>query len=435
MKWSQPADRRVVEAVVASFREPVEGLHELLSALSLRQWEQSYYWLDASGVALYFFSRVQDLALADTIPSATWARMKQNLADNKIRSASMFREYVDLNQAFQQQGIDYCNLKGFTLYPESCPDSTLRYQSDFDFLVDGEHLEACHSILSKRGYVVRGSTSTVREYKTDGHQLADIADLYKTKQQRCVEIHFKCEERESCAPTRDARLDRLERQGRDGVSLPALSAVDQLVAQAVHLFGHICSPHTRLAWLLEHRWNIETHAADSDFWNRVSDQIRSDDSSALAVGVSALLVADLFNASLPARIEEIAATRVPEGVALWLRRYGRRAVLADFPGTKLNLMLREQICQNRIGWHDEKRKTLVPSRRPLRIVHFDDEAGAMDRLRGELYQLRYEFFRLRFHVVEGFRYAGESVRWGRYLKRHKARVEQKDTGHAHAAAN
>ena len=121
MKWSQNADWRVVEAVVTAFSKPDDGLYALLLPLSLHQWERSYYWLDASGMALYLLRQLENLDLLDTLPRQVRTRLKQNYADNRLRSTSMFQEFVELNSAFQAAGVDYCNLKGFTLAPISLP--------------------------------------------------------------------------------------------------------------------------------------------------------------------------------------------------------------------------------------------------------------------------------------------------------------------------
>ncbi len=190
MKWSQPADRRVVAAVVATFAEPADGLYAKLLPLSERQWQQSLFWLDASGLALYFLDRIESLGLLNTLPPSIVQRLQQNLADNGQRSASMLEEFLDLNAAVQKAGVDFCNLKGFTLSPDSCPNPALRCQLDFDFLVDGKHRGLCRELRAQRGYVLRGATPSVLEFKTDTARLATIGDLYKISQQRSIEIHF-----------------------------------------------------------------------------------------------------------------------------------------------------------------------------------------------------------------------------------------------------
>ena len=416
MKWSQPADRRVVEAVVAVFRAPADMLHARLSQLTEAQWIRSYYWLDASGMALYLLDRIVSQELENAIPSTVLERLRQNLADNRRRTDSMRIEYAELNREFEVNGIDYCNLTGFTLALHSCPNPVLRCQLDFDFLVDGKDLETCREILTRRGYTLRGSTSTVWEFKTETDELADLADHYKPKSQRCVEIHFACDPQASRLPIRDERLNRIGLVRIGDVTIPALSAVDQFIAQATHLFGHLCGPSTRLAWLLEFARHIKVRYEDREFWTEVAGRAATNRGDSIAVGAVCLLATQVFCTRIPDTLEASLITCVPVGVAMWLDRYGRKALLADFPGTKLHLLLSEQLNAGNTNWKQKKRRMLMPSRRAPKIIHVGRSAGILKRLRGEIYQVRYDLFRLRFHVVEGLRYMIEAVRWRQYLE-------------------
>jgi hypothetical protein len=416
MKWSQPADPRVVEAVISAFNEPTDGLYAQLLPISERQWERSFYWLDASGMALYFLDRIESLDILGTLPRSVVKRLQRNLIDNRQRSASMFEEFLELNAAFQQAGIDFCNLKGFTLFPDSCPDPALRCQLDFDFLVDGAHRDACRPILERRGYVLRGYTPSVWEFKTDTTELANIANLYRTRPQRSVEIHFAFDTQAPNHATRDERLDRRQFFHHEGQTLPRLSSVDQFIGQATHLFGHLCGPSTRVAWLLEFMRHISIQFDQQQFWTEVLNRIAGNREAEIAVGVACLLVRDLFEAEIPALLEFGTIDRVPEAVRLWADLYGGRAVLADFPGTKLHLLLREQLHAGDPRWQQEKRSALLPRRRAPRLLAVSRTAGMGQRLRSEIYQLRYDAFRLRFHIVEGILYLAEARRWRRALK-------------------
>jgi hypothetical protein len=176
VKWIEPADAKVVEAVVAAFRDSAECSRERLSAISQRDWGRSYYWLDASGLALYFLNQLETLAIEDAIPSATFDRLQQNFAENRVRSAAMFAEFASINQALHAAGVDYATLKGFTLSPESCPHPSLRRQLDFDFLVDGSQLELCRKILAESGYVLTAATRTTWEFKAGATELGSMKD-------------------------------------------------------------------------------------------------------------------------------------------------------------------------------------------------------------------------------------------------------------------
>src|ERR1700684_1686168 len=171
MTWSGRASRKVVEAVAATFRDSADESSRRLSALRASDWQRSYHWLDASGMALYFLDRVESLRVEDHLPAATLERLRGNLADNRQRSSTMLVEFASLNQSFQRAGVVYANLKGFTLSPESCPRPELRCQLDFDFVVDGTQLDLCRRILSKTGYELITATPDVWEFKAGSDEL------------------------------------------------------------------------------------------------------------------------------------------------------------------------------------------------------------------------------------------------------------------------
>jgi hypothetical protein len=415
MKWSNPADVRVVEAVVASFRDSAERSQERFSAIGQRAWDLSYFWLDASGLALYFLNRLETLAIEDSIPVATLKRLEQNLSDNRRRSHAMFAEFASVNRMFQAAGVDYANLKGFTLSPESCPIPALRRQLDFDFLVDGSQLERCREVLAEGGYVLTATTAQTWEFKADTSELGGMKNFYKPKLQRSVELHFASSSTD--APSRDERLDRVALRSWDGFTFPALPPSEQFVGQALHLFGHVCSASTRPSWILEYKNHVSCYYNDQDFWQRVAESSRRHHRGPIAIGVASLLSSRLFGCETPALLDEWTLDRLPPSVRLWTERYGSRAVLADFPGTKLYMLLLDELERGdeTRSSRTQKRRRLVPLNRPLRIVYASPNDNLWRRLRKELYQVRYVFLRLRFHVVEGIRYLVETMRWKHQL--------------------
>jgi hypothetical protein len=417
MKLREPADGRVVEAVVGAFRDSAEQSEERLSTISQRAWSRSYYWLDASGLTLYFLNRLETLAIEDAIPVATLRRLQQNLADNRRRSHEMFAEFSTLNRAFQAAGVDYTNLKGFTLSPESCPMPALRRQLDFDFLVDGNQLKLCKEILIEAGYMLTAATRTTWEFKAAASELGGMEDFYKPKLKRSVELHFASSSASTLSPSRDERLDRLTLRSWDGFTFPALSPSEQFVGQALHLFGHLCSACTRPAWILEYKNHVSFYYNDRNFWQSVAERSRANRHAPIAIGVASLLSSFLFGGETPGQLDKWTLDCLPAPVRLWAKHYGPRAVLADFPGTKLYLMLLRELERDdeTRPSHAQKRRRLLPLHRPPRIVYASPHDDLWQCFRKEVYQARFVLFRLRFHFVEGIRYLIETARWKRQL--------------------
>jgi Uncharacterised nucleotidyltransferase len=415
MKWSGRANKQVVEAVVAAFHDSAEMSAHRLSGLTARDWERSYHWLDASGMALYFLDRVESLHIENHLPPATLERLRGNLADNRQRSSIMLVEFASLNQSFQRAGLVYANLKGFSLSPDSCPRPELRCQLDLDFLIDGTQLDLARNILSKTGYELIAATPDVWEFKAGSDELTRITDHYKWRPQRCVELHFATSGPPTHLPFRDARLENRIRHSWGGVTFPALTPADQFIAQAQHIFKHLCSACTRLSWLLEYQRHVAFRFQDQAFWEEVREHAASDPRTSIAIGLTTLLSFRIFGGKAPAQLEEWTSACLPAAVRLWADHYGREALLADFPGTKLYLLLQDELIGNDESWKQTKRRKLMPLRLAPRIVSVSTQDNVWKRMRSELFQLRFLVFRLRFHVVQGLHYLVEASRWKRRL--------------------
>src|ERR1700734_1806807 len=317
MTWSARASRKVVEAVVAAFRDSADESSRRLSALRASEWQRSYHWLDASGMALYFLDKVESLHLESALPKATLERLRGNLADNRKRSSIMFAEFAALNRSFQAAGLVYANLKGFSLSPESCPRPELRCQLDLDFLVDGNQLNLCRDLLSKTGYEVDATTADVWEFKAGSSELTRIHDHYRTRPQRCVELHFASSQAPPHLPFRDSRLERLSHHSWGGLTFPALAPADLFIAQAMHLFKHLCSSCTRLSWLLEYQHYVAVRYHDQSFWDEIQRYARPHRHASIAIGLTTLLSSGIFGGPIPPQLGEWTCDRLPDAVRLW----------------------------------------------------------------------------------------------------------------------
>jgi len=131
--------------------------------------------------------------------------------------------------------------------------------------------------------------------------------------------------------------------------------------------------------------------------------------------LSTLLSSQIFGLEAPPQLEEWTTDRLPASVRLWADQYGRESILADFPGTKLYLLLQEELRVNDGSWQQTKRNSLLPLHRAPRILSTSNRDNVWKRMRREFYQFHFVLFRLRFHVVEGLRYLIEVSRWKRRL--------------------
>jgi hypothetical protein len=217
------------------------------------------------------------------------------------------------------------------------------------------------------------------------------------------------------APTgRDPRLNRLVMWEWSAGSVPSLEPADQLIGQALHLLGHLRHEHTRASWLLEFRHHVLTRRRDAAFWRGVQMRTEKRPEIAIALGLSTLLASELFGRFAPPEMQAWTVHALPPMVRIWADLYGRRAVLADVPGTKLYLLLEDALREAQ----PERpaagaMRQLMPLRRPDRMLTVAPRASLRERVRCERVELQFLLFRLRFHLREGFRYLVESHRWKR----------------------
>jgi len=194
-----------------------------------------------------------------------------------------------------------------------------------------------------------------------------------------------------------------------GVKIPALSAADIVVQQALHVMKHLCGEHTRLSWVLELSRNIRVRENDGAFWKEVRAIAAAEPQGDLAMAMSLWLAAELFESRPIIAADEWAADRIPGGVLMWLRRYARELLLSDSHASKLYLLLRRQL-PNR---PDVKATTrlMIPLCLPARITVPVPGETLVDRLTRYRIEARYSWERFRFHVFEGVRLGIEALCW------------------------
>jgi hypothetical protein len=404
-------DRPLPAAVIASFRDATAPRHRArLRQFSAQGWQRNFRWLDASGLALYFLQRLRALEIEDAVPEPVLSQLEQRHADNEQRTATLFEEVVRINALFRQAGVRYVNLKGFTLVPDFCPDLSLRYQSDCDFLIANADAARCETVLHELGYSTIAANDHVIELKTDAGRTPPLRDLYKAKPQRSVELH-RCDSASS-----DRHPNLLKRSRLVTIkdhAYPALSPDDLLLSQALHLFRHLRSEWTRISWLLEFRHFVLRHSADITFWQEVLPRATEDRQLRIAMAAIVKLSQRTFGRFASEPLTDWSCRHLPGPVGLWIDHFGDDLVMTDFPGSKLYLLLEQALDGAQTS--AALRKRLFPRRAPAPIVA-PPALGFRPRMAAAVSRWGYFFFRLRFHITAGMRYVVASWRWKRLHK-------------------
>lgn len=395
---------RLKEAVVALYRKDSSEGTAALREFSDDDWQKIVYWLDISGMTLYLLEEMCARGIEKTLPVSVLAKLETNLFQNRARTTTLLEEAKRVVGHFNEEHLPLAILKGVTLMPHSVRDCVFRWQADLDILVAVSEADCAIRCLIDLGYAQHAVSGSTVEFRGGSSDVPSLANIYKPSSQKVVELHL-------LSRTEDEdRLSRVECRDIYGVALPSLSTPDIFVQQTIHLLKHLCGEHTRLSWLLELCRMIDAKSDDAEFWRAVKAIATAEEQGGVALGVSLLLAKDIFAVSAPSAIEEWALCNVPPGVHRWVRRYGREILFADSTGSKLYLILRQQLSTRKVV-RRQMWKALIPVHMPWPILKPSANEHPMARL--ARYRAECGFFchRLRFHIVEGLRVVIELVRW------------------------
>jgi hypothetical protein len=400
---------RLKDAIIAAFTESAPSMRVQLDEFSVCDWKKIMFWLDVSGLALYLLDQLILLGVEDCVPWEILMRLWQNLDDNRKRTASLFNEAIAVNEEFRKRKITFALLKGITLWPESVPNIALRCQVDLDLLVRDSDATEANAALGRLGYEVCAVSGNTREYKAGAFGTTTLKDIYKVRKERALDLHLL-----SAPSGRCDRLNRADFRRIKGEIFRVLSPPDVLVQQAIHLFKHMCSEHTRAFWVLEFWRHVMARHDDLEFWRTVDAIAANEWQADIAIGGATMLTTLMFGEFAPYALTRW-SDQLPPGIRLWIQMYGRRILLSDSPCSKLYLLLRPQLVSNPDTVRAARRRLMFPVHLPPRVTRGETGEPFVHRLNRYWAQTRFTFLRMRFHAGEGLRFAIESLRWQRRL--------------------
>jgi len=407
---SRPLTREQLtrRAVLSLFCDPVPEQCSQLVELSVRDWERLMKWLDLSGLALYFLDRVVELKLCDLLPTAVFTRLHLNLIDNTERTRAMLLESMEVQKSFEQVGIPYAVLKGISLWPCAVPKPELRSQFDLDYLVAERDMPTARETLKRGGYRLYAVSGRSSEFKKNERPGVSLRDIYKHFDSYGVELHG--------APGNTngpSVLDRAQWRDVNGMEMPVLNPLDLFLGHGLHTFKHVCGEYVRASQFLEFRRHVLRYQDDGNFWRELRRMAEGNRRACLGLAIVVCLIQDVMGDFAPEALTSWTVDVLPERLRRWVRTYGHRVVLGSYPGTKLHLLLQQELERYGVERKRSTRNLLLPAQLPPPVIRpFANESWST-RIRRYVMHLGTIVERTRFHVVEGLRYAVEGRRWRR----------------------
>lgn len=408
---STPRTSALKEAIVASFVLAPDTARTRLRGFEESDWLSVLWWLDISGMAIYFYHRASEIGGGPLLPQRVEAGLAQRLHNNRVRMKSLLDESRVLAMWFQVGNIPYALLKGVTLAPHSVPEMALRSQADIDVLIANEFADLAVHFVHRLGYRLHARSGGTLEFRAGPPTIPDLANIYSINTQRALELHLSkdgsCESR---------LLSRRVIRDLDGARVFALSPADILTGQARHLLKHLCGEHTRLSWVLEFWRHVNTTHEDDDFWcaaERSAAELAQGD---LAMGMAFWLVGAFFGETSHNIPPQWRAEALPIRVRVWLERYARTLLLRDTVGNKLYALLHKELPGGALH-HRTTFQILLPRVLPATLLEAPPEETPSQMRSRYLFEIRFILNRLWFHLREGVHFAVESCRWNRAVTR------------------
>jgi len=334
LAWEKnPRLPRAAGAVLAALRFAAPA-PELLRRVSDAEWKASLAFCDRSSLTLFLGALYRDY-----LPAWLAERIDRNIANNAERIGRVRAALVEIDAAFEERGIQYLLLKGFSHENDYAPDPYLRVGYDMDLFAPPGSLERAHEALRGMDYVpFEGAEDALADHyppliRKTGWEFR--GDFFDPEIPACIDLHYRFWDPATehfDAPGIEQFWER--RIAQDGI--PVLDAADRLAYASLHMLRHLFRPPLRPLHVYEIAYFLETKRGDDAFWDRWHN-LHSPTLRRLQA-VAFRLAESWFGcriASAPA--EEI--ERLDEDVLLWFERYAAAPLESWFRPNKHELWL------------------------------------------------------------------------------------------------
>ncbi|MGA3348771.1 MAG: nucleotidyltransferase family protein [Candidatus Sulfotelmatobacter sp.] len=420
--------RNSAEAVVhfLRFSNDYANSIDTFKSFSTRKWHHVLQWLDDAGLALYFLRKLKDTNCADTIPAWALSRLAQNLLLNHERVDDLSHRFDCLNHRFNDAGIRYVVLKGFSLVPQYCSDASLRHQGDFDYLVGEQSLPAAQRVLLEDEYQLKPQLSAQELIFVKPSMGAPSRNhqQYSARSPHAVELHldiWDSEQHRLPAMKSLFSVNRTITHQWGDLAFPVLTDDDAFLLQVLHACQHLFTYWIRMSSLFEISFFLTRHTSDSPLWNRIEQKAGDDPMLRDFFVIITELATKLFAAPVP-RLTYEWSQQIRPATRIWIENYARNCAFCEmpahefdlFPRAKLVLFLLEQYKGDRFREDAVRKRLIAPSRFSRIALSIKEKPSLVWNLNWWKRQMLIR--RSLFHALSGLRYFFEIPRW-RWLNR------------------
>jgi Uncharacterised nucleotidyltransferase len=418
-----------------SFSVDAQSHASQFQKFSQRQWRRVLQWLDDAGLAFYFLRKLKYANANGAVPAWVMSRLEVNFLANRERVTEMSCRFNLLNRKFQDAGVRYAVLKGFSLVPEFCPDPHLRYQGDFDYLVNNQSLPLAQKLLLDAGYRAQPSPSS-REFifvMSGTVERSRGAAQYSAQSPHAVELHLDIWDNGHDRVRMNSSLFSTERvriQQWNGLQFPALTDEDAFLLQVLHACHHLFTDWIRMSCLFEIGYFLNRRSSDASLWNRVEQRVGNNSRLREFVVVISEAAAKLFAAPLPPLVHDW-GSEIRSGVRIWIDSYSRQWALCELPIYQFSLFPTAKLARFLRQQYRDADPTKPPVRDGVRArsrlsrIASSLKSDPALLLNADWWRRQFLLRRSLFHALAELRYLCEIPRW-RWLNRARMRSTRFD---------
>ena len=387
-----------------------------MKTFTRREWQKTLWWLSGSGLPHYFLARLRRAHHEDVLPPAILSNLSQNFCANQLRVKVMAEEFATLNRRLNEGGIPYAAVRGFELAPEYCPDLSLRTWYAHEYLIPTEAVRDASTILEQSGYPFRriGPRGELTFAVDALQQRWRVEDTYTAALPRMVVLHWQVWDRDGTGINVTSPTDELQRfvtRHSHGALFSALSDDDLLAFTLMDMFVRVLGYWCKLSWFLELSNFLQVRHADANFWEAFYTRIAEYGKLPEIADFVFLLSSKLFDVALPEAIRARACKLKP-ALVLWIQRYGKEWALSKYPGSKLSLLVQNELIADRETWKEIRRRKLFPFLPGGSAVRRNTTLANRGQTHPKLSRV---FNRIRFHGPATLAYLRQLPRWKRLL--------------------